>query len=249
MLEQQTSIADLPYAQAEKRRPSRRLRRFQVASLSLLVMSGMINMLDRSTLSIANPLIRHDLGLSVAQMGLLLSSFLWAYAFCQLPVGFLVDRIGPRFLLGAAQIVWSAAQLFCGFSRGFRHVLRHAHAARRRGVTAISDQRARGPGLFQSARPRPAHRRVPAFLLDRAGDCRAADHPAHDRFRLAPHVRPHGARRHRRRRHLALFLSFAATTWFRDERCALSRAGRTASRSRPRPPIGASCLATAPVGG
>jgi MFS family permease len=119
MLEQQTTIADMPYAEAEKIRPSRKLRRFQIASLSLLVMSGMINMIDRSTLSIANPLIRHDLGISVAQMGLLLSSFLWAYAFCQLPVGFFVDRIGPRLLLGAAQIVWSVAQLFCGFAGGF----------------------------------------------------------------------------------------------------------------------------------
>jgi sugar phosphate permease len=119
MLEQQTTIADIPYTDTEQSRPSRRLRRFQIASLGLLVMSGMINMLDRSTLSVANPLIRHDLGLSVAQMGLLLSSFLWAYAFCQLPVGFFVDRLGPRRLLGAAQIVWSVAQLLCGFSRGF----------------------------------------------------------------------------------------------------------------------------------
>ncbi len=119
MLERQTTIADLPYTQTEKLRPSKSLRRFQVASLSLLVMSGMINMIDRSTLAIANPLIRHDLGLSVAQMGLLLSAFLWAYAFCQLPVGFLVDRIGPRLLLGAAQIVWSVAQLLCGFAGSF----------------------------------------------------------------------------------------------------------------------------------
>ena len=119
MLEQQTTVADLPYAEAETIRPSRRLRQLQVTSLGLLVMSNLINMIDRSTLSIANPLIRHDLGISIGQMGLLLSSFLWAYAFCQLPVGFFVDRIGPRLLLGTAQIVWSAAQLFCGFAGGF----------------------------------------------------------------------------------------------------------------------------------
>ena len=46
--------------------------------------------MDRSTLAIANSLIRHDLGLSIADMGLLLSAFLWAYAAFQLPAGALV---------------------------------------------------------------------------------------------------------------------------------------------------------------
>jgi MFS family permease len=119
MLEEQTAVIDIPYAIDDLPRPSKRLRRFQTTSLALLVMSGMINMMDRSTLSVANPLIRHDLGISVGQMGLLLSSFLWAYAFCQLPIGFLVDRVGPRLLLGCAQIVWSVAQLLCGFAGGF----------------------------------------------------------------------------------------------------------------------------------
>ena len=119
MLENQTTLIDVPYPTVEHQQPSKRLRRFQKASLTLLVMSGMINMMDRSTLSVANPLIRHDLGISVGQMGLLLSSFLWAYAFCQLPIGFLVDRVGPRLLLGCAQIVWSVAQLLCGFAGGF----------------------------------------------------------------------------------------------------------------------------------
>lgn len=35
---------------------------------------------DRATLAIANPLIRHDLGVSVSQMGLLLSVFPLPYA-------------------------------------------------------------------------------------------------------------------------------------------------------------------------
>jgi len=63
----------------------RRVRRIQISALVLLVTAGTLNYVDRATLSIANPLIRQDLGLSIADMGLLLSAFLWAYAFSQLP--------------------------------------------------------------------------------------------------------------------------------------------------------------------
>jgi MFS family permease len=86
----------------------------QRTALSILILSGIVNYLDRATLAIANPLIRADLGLNVAQMGVLLSAFLWAYAFSQLPAGALVDRVGPRWLLGLGLLIWSAAQMAAG---------------------------------------------------------------------------------------------------------------------------------------
>lgn len=93
---------------------SRRLRGIQCTSLAMLVLSGSINTIDRAALSVANPLIRQDLNLSIAEMGILLSAFLWAYAFAQLPTGVLIDRIGPRKLLGLGLTIWSSAQLVCG---------------------------------------------------------------------------------------------------------------------------------------
>ncbi|HEY0182181.1 MAG TPA: MFS transporter, partial [Rhodopila sp.] len=87
-------------------------------SLAILVLSGTVNYLDRATLAVANPLIREDLGLNVAQMGVLLSAFLWAYAFSQLPAGAMVDRIGPRWLLGAGLTLWSGAQIIAGMVSG-----------------------------------------------------------------------------------------------------------------------------------
>ena len=95
-----------------------RLRSIQHAALAMLVMSGAINTIDRAALAIANPLIRRDLHLSLGDMGLLLSAFLWAYAFAQLPTGALIDKIGPRRLLAAGLAVWSAAQLACGLVAG-----------------------------------------------------------------------------------------------------------------------------------
>jgi MFS family permease len=52
-------------------------------------------------------------------MGLLLSAFSWSYALCQLPVGALVDRIGPRWLLGIGLVVWSVAQAAGGLASTF----------------------------------------------------------------------------------------------------------------------------------
>jgi len=96
-----------------------RVRRMQITTLTLLVISGAVNYVDRATLAIGNPLIRADLHLSIADMGLLLSAFLWAYAFAQLPAGGLVDRFGPRRLLGAGILLWSLAQGLTGLCANF----------------------------------------------------------------------------------------------------------------------------------
>ena len=93
---------------------TKRVRSIQRTALAMLVLSGAVNTIDRAALAVANPLVRHDLHLSISDMGLLLSAFLWAYAFAQLPVGGLIDRFGPRRLLGAGLAVWSTAQLLCG---------------------------------------------------------------------------------------------------------------------------------------
>src|SRR5690242_15775198 len=73
---------------------SRDLRRHQSITLTLLFMAGVVNFFDRSSLSIANTLVRSDLHLSATQMGWLLSAFSLAYGFAQLPLIGLLDRAG-----------------------------------------------------------------------------------------------------------------------------------------------------------
>ena len=109
-----SDLAAAPTTETPLAVTSARVKRIQRTALVMLVLSGAVNTIDRAALSLANPLIRHDLGLSLSQMGLLLSAFLWAYAFSQLPVGVMIDRFGPRRLLAAGLAVWSAAQLACG---------------------------------------------------------------------------------------------------------------------------------------
>src|SRR6202000_329562 len=96
-----------------------RLKTIQRVALAILVVAGVVNYIDRATLAVANPLIREELGVSIADMGYLLSAFLWAYAFSQLPTGAMVDRIGPRILLTLGLSLWSLAQLAGGLVQGF----------------------------------------------------------------------------------------------------------------------------------
>src|SRR5580698_2104527 len=96
-----------------------RLKSIQRVALALLVVAGVVNYIDRATLAVANPLIREELGLSIADMGYLLSAFLWAYAFSQLPTGAMVDRLGPRLLLSVGLSLWSLAQVLGGLVRNF----------------------------------------------------------------------------------------------------------------------------------
>ena len=96
-----------------------RVKSIQRTALAMLVLAGVVNYIDRATLAVANPLIRADLGLSVADMGYLLSAFLWAYAFAQLPTGAMVDKLGPRLLLTLGLSLWSLAQLLGGLVQSF----------------------------------------------------------------------------------------------------------------------------------
>ncbi len=82
-------------------------------SWALLVITGVINYVDRWTLSIAEQPICEELRLSKAEFGVLSSAFSWSYAFAQLPTGAMVDKIGPRILLAVGLLVWSVAQA-CG---------------------------------------------------------------------------------------------------------------------------------------
>ncbi|WP_353558015.1 hypothetical protein [Paraburkholderia terrae] len=58
---------------------SPRLRRTQRVAIFMLTLAGCINYLHRSALSVANNMIRGEMGLSASEMGVLLSAFSMAY--------------------------------------------------------------------------------------------------------------------------------------------------------------------------
>ena len=100
-----------------------RIRRVQNVTLVLLFIAGIVNFLDRSSLSVAGEAIRGDLGLSATEFGVLLSAFSLSYGFAQLPSGMLLDRFGPRIVLGAGLIFWSLMQALTWMVNSFSHFI------------------------------------------------------------------------------------------------------------------------------
>lgn len=86
--------------------------------LILMVVSVAINYIDRSNLSIAAPLLKDELKLSPAQLGLLLSAFFWTYSSFQIVSGWLVDRLNMNWILAGGFFLWSAATATTGLVRG-----------------------------------------------------------------------------------------------------------------------------------
>ncbi len=99
-----------------------RIRRIQTVTTVLLFMAGIVNFLDRSSLSVAGEAIRSELGLSATEFGFAFCIFsvLW---FSQLPSGILLDRFGPRIVLGAGLIFWSLMQALTGMVNSFSHFI------------------------------------------------------------------------------------------------------------------------------
>ena len=92
-------------------------------ALALVMLAGAVNYVDRVTLSLAAPLIGAELHLKAGAMGVLLSAFLWTYALAQAPAGALIDRLGPRRLLGGALALWSIAQAAAGLAVGLPQLI------------------------------------------------------------------------------------------------------------------------------
>ncbi|SIT36988.1 Major facilitator superfamily MFS_1 [Paraburkholderia piptadeniae] len=87
---------------------------FRWRVLIWLLIGGIINYLDRASLSIAAPGMIHDLGLTRTQIGLLGTVFAWTYAVMQLPAGWIIDRFGAKKAYAIGLIWWSVATWLTG---------------------------------------------------------------------------------------------------------------------------------------
>jgi sugar phosphate permease len=101
----------------------RRLRRLQWIPVWLCAVAIAVNYIDRATVAVANPNIRAEFGLSATEIGALVSVWSLCFAFSQLPMGWLVDRVGPRPLLGWSLLLWSLAQAAGGLVGSFGQLL------------------------------------------------------------------------------------------------------------------------------
>jgi len=91
--------------------------------LFLLSLSVLINYIDRSNLSIAAELIKHEIHINDLQLGTLLSAFFWTYALMQIPAGWLVDRFDVKWVFAAGFFLWSLSTAITGVLHGFAALL------------------------------------------------------------------------------------------------------------------------------
>jgi ACS family D-galactonate transporter-like MFS transporter len=93
--------------------------RHRYVIMLMLFVSVVITYLDRSNISITAPAMGKELGFNNVQMGWILSGFGWTYAFCQIPGGWLVDHIRPRYFYPAILVLWSLATALLGVIGSF----------------------------------------------------------------------------------------------------------------------------------
>jgi sugar phosphate permease len=87
--------------------------------LFLISLMYLICYMDRSNISVAQPEIAKQFGLSKSAMGLVLAAFTWAYALGQVPAGWFGDRFGPKRVLTVIMTLWSATAVMTGAALGF----------------------------------------------------------------------------------------------------------------------------------
>jgi ACS family glucarate transporter-like MFS transporter len=87
--------------------------------LNYAVLLAALLYLDRVCISQSQSLISAELGLTKADMGVVMMMFSLAYAIFEIPGGWLGDRIGPRRVLTRIVIWWSAFTMATGLAAGF----------------------------------------------------------------------------------------------------------------------------------
>src|ERR1700691_5316942 len=96
-------------------------RRFLIAMMLFVIV--VLNYLDRSNISIVGPQLSRALHLTPVKLGFVLSGFGWTYVALQIPSGWLVDRVHPRYLFGCILGLWSLATLSLGLVGSFAVLL------------------------------------------------------------------------------------------------------------------------------
>lgn len=91
--------------------------------VGFILVLAIITYIDRVCISQTAPDIRHDLGLNEKQMGWVFAAFGLAYAFFEIPAGWMGDRYGPRGVLMKVVVMWSIFTAATGAAWNFLSLL------------------------------------------------------------------------------------------------------------------------------
>lgn len=88
----------------------------------LLFSLNLLNYIDRQILFSVFPLIKADLALSDAQLGVLASAFMFVYMIAAPLVGFIADRTPRQYAVSVCAFLWSAATMLSGAAKNYFHL-------------------------------------------------------------------------------------------------------------------------------
>jgi ACS family D-galactonate transporter-like MFS transporter len=106
-----------------RRRSGRGAGNLRWAMIFMAFVATSINYVDRANLSVAVPFLDRDLHLSTTTTGYALSAFFFTYAFFNLLMGYLVDRIGARIMYGFSVLWWSVFTAATALANSFLTLL------------------------------------------------------------------------------------------------------------------------------
>lgn len=96
--------------------PQTETKNYKWVMLILLWLAFFLNSADRQIFSVVLPLIKADLGLSDAQLGLIASSLVWTYGLFVPIAGFVGDRFIRKNIIVFSLFFWSVSTLLTGIS-------------------------------------------------------------------------------------------------------------------------------------
>ena len=91
--------------------------------LIVLCIMSFVMYVARTNIATAALVIRSDLGISNASMGLVFSAFAVTYAVGSIPGGYLADKFGPFRTLAICGVLWAGGTALTGFAGGFASLL------------------------------------------------------------------------------------------------------------------------------
>ncbi len=92
-------------------------------AIGMLAAAMFMNYADRGSLSVVSTVLKGQLAIDDAGMGVLLSAFFWSYAAAQPFAGWLAQRYDVRRVLAIGVALWAGATMLCGLATGFLTLL------------------------------------------------------------------------------------------------------------------------------
>ena len=88
----------------------------------LLFSLNLLNYIDRQILFSVFPLIKEDLLLSDAKLGILASAFMFVYMFAAPAIGYIADRTPRQYAMAVCAFLWSGATMLSGAAKNYFHL-------------------------------------------------------------------------------------------------------------------------------